>query len=303
MNNKQLLKSIVVSSLLAVALNQVVLAQQGNGQGYRGGAGGGAAQQRAGQQQAGGQAGGGNQAAEPTRTATGALNCPTPTSTSITAAEADSLGFMREEEKLARDVYLFLGEKWQLPVFDNIASSEENHTAQVKCLLDAYQLPDSASTMAGQFNNPELQNLYDQLTQRGQTSLSEALRVGALIEEVDIKDLQDALLETQTPEIRVVYQNLIAGSENHLRAFVKNLAQQGESYTAQVLPSEEVERILSNTAPNVAVFDLDRGTLSIPEIQIKQNGQLLPNEGAYHLELKAISGDTLQVIQVQRLPN
>lgn len=287
MNNKRLLKSIVVSSILAVALNQAVLAQQGNGNGYRGGAGA-------------GNVNGGNQAATQNNP-TGALNCPTPSNTAITEAESNSLRFMREEEKLARDVYRFLGEKWQLPVFNNIANAEENHTAQVKCLLDAYQLPDSASTIAGQFNNPDLQNLYDQLTQRGQVSLSEALRVGALIEEVDIKDLQEALSETETPEIRVVYQNLIAGSENHLRAFTKNLAQQGESYTAQVLPAEEVARILTNAPPKMAVFDLDRGTLSIPEVQIKQNGQLLLDEGTYHLELKTISNDALQVIQVQRL--
>lgn len=278
MHSKFLLQSLViftVFTVFTVMLNQVVLAGNGSGNGYRSGTAN------------------GNQPV-----ITNISNCLIPTDTSITATEADDLRFMREEEKLARDVYRFLGEKWQLPIFDNIANSEENHMAQVKCLLDAYQLPDSASTIMGQFNNPDLQSLYDQLIQRGQISLSEALRVGALIEEVDIKDLQDALTRTQIPEIRSVYQSLIAGSENHLRAFTRTLAQQGESYTAQIMPQEEVERVLVD---RIAVFDLKQGVLRIPEVQIQQDGQLLPNEGTYHLELKAISDDTLQIIRVQRL--
>lgn len=275
-----MLKSVMIFSIFAVALNQTALAQQGNG--YRGG--------------------NGNQAIGQQSNKSAITDCPIITSTSITPMAAESLAFMREEEKLARDVYRFLGEKWQLRVFTNIANSEERHMASVKCLLDGFQISDSATEVMGQFNNADLQNLYDQLTQRGQTSLVEALRVGALIEEVDIKDLQEALAVIQTPEIAMVYQNLIAGSENHLRAFTRNLTRQGESYTAQVLPPEEVERILANRQPGMAVFDLDHNTLSVPNVQIRQDGQLLPDAGRYDLELKATSGDNLQILQIQKSP-
>ncbi|HHJ13326.1 MAG TPA: DUF2202 domain-containing protein, partial [Gammaproteobacteria bacterium] len=42
----------------------------------------------------------------------------------LTDVERDGILYMREEEKLARDVYLHLYDVWQLRVFDNISVSE-----------------------------------------------------------------------------------------------------------------------------------------------------------------------------------
>ena len=39
----------------------------------------------------------------------------------LTDDEAAALAYLREEEKLARDVYLTLADTWQLPIFANIA--------------------------------------------------------------------------------------------------------------------------------------------------------------------------------------
>lgn len=164
-----------------------------------------------------------------------------------TASEAEQLSYMREEEKLARDVYLAMYQKWQQPVFSNIAQSEQTHMDQVKCFLDAYGLPDSARAEAGLFNNSTLQGLYDSLAARGQVSLSEALRVGGMIEELDIRDLEAAIAAAGIAEVKILYENLKSGSENHLRAFVSNLAALGEGYTAQVLSAETVASILGST--------------------------------------------------------
>lgn len=175
--------------------------------------------------------------------------CPAISSATPPAAmEAEQLAFMREEEKLARDVYLALYRKWQHPVFNNIAQSEQSHFDQIKCFLDAYGLPDSAKAEAGQFNNAALQGLHDSLMARGQASLGEALRVGALIEEVDIRDLQNARDKTAIPEVKTLYGNLLAGSAKHLRAFAANLGALGESYSAQVLPESDVAATLSDDA-------------------------------------------------------
>lgn len=172
--------------------------------------------------------------------------CPTiSNATTPTAKEAEQLAFMREEEKLARDVYLTLYEKWQQPVFKNISLSEQTHMDQVKCFLDAYGLPDSAKTEAGQFNNSVLQGLYDSLTARGMASLSEALRVGGEIEEVDIRDLRLVIDDTGIAEVKIMYGSLMSASENHLRAFVSNLLTLGESYATQVLSEQSVAAILS----------------------------------------------------------
>jgi hypothetical protein len=229
--------------------------------------------------------------------------CPavTTAAASISAEDAASLSFMREEEKLARDMYQALAVLWlESPVFANIVKSEQMHMDQMKCLLDAFSLADSASADAGKFNNADLQALYDSLSIRGVASLSDALRVGALIEETDIADLDKTIATTQVPEIKLVYGNLRKDSENHLRAFVGALEQQGETYAAQVLCAEQLAAILTPAAPPAA-FDLGNGILQIPAMRLTLNGQLLPAEETYRVELRLNpDGQSLQVMGIQR---
>ncbi len=134
--------------------------------------------------------------------------------------EAASLLFMREEEKLAHDVYVTLYDQWGLRVFSNIAASEQKHTDAVAALLEAYGLEDpTAGNGVGEFTNPALQALYDELVAQGSVSAAEALKVGVAIEELDISDLEQRIAETDNADIQLLYSNLLAGSENHLRAF------------------------------------------------------------------------------------
>jgi hypothetical protein len=165
----------------------------------------------------------------------------------LTAAEASDIAYMREEEKLARDVYLTLYEKWGLPVFQNIARSEATHMAAIETLIDRYGLADPATDEVGTFTNPELQALYDQLIEQGYRSLVDALRVGAAIEEIDILDLEEAIEGTDHADIALVYGNLARGSENHLRAFVTNLARRGDvSYAPQYLSQAAYDAIIGS---------------------------------------------------------
>ena len=144
----------------------------------------------------------------------------------LTEAEKAALIFMREEEKMARDVYLTLYAKYQLPVFNNIAKSEAQHMAAIKTLLDRYGVADpSAGKAIGEFTNPDLQALYNQLVAQGSQSLTEAYKVGVTIENVDIADLKTHLAETSKADIKFVYNNLLRGSQNHLRSFQKFLGQ------------------------------------------------------------------------------
>jgi hypothetical protein len=165
----------------------------------------------------------------------------------LSADEIAGLLFIREEEKVARDVYLTLYETWDSQVFSNIARSEQSHMNAVKTLLDRYDIADpAAGNDIGQFTNPDLQALYDDLTAQGQISLAEALRVGALIEEVDIADLIEELAAVEHSDIQRVYGQLLQGSENHLRAFVSNLERQtGDTYQPQVLDQATYDEIVS----------------------------------------------------------
>jgi len=166
----------------------------------------------------------------------------------LTEEEIQGLLYMREEEKLARDVYLTLYDKWKFPTFANIARSEQQHTDMVKALLDRYELQDPAEGKdIGEFSNPDIQALYDQLVAQGSTSLADALKVGAAIEEIDILDLQERIAQTDNEDIKTVYENLMAGSENHLRAFVSALERQtGEKYQPQYLDPATYEKIMKS---------------------------------------------------------
>ena len=53
---------------------------------------------------------------------------------SLSDEEVYWLMYMREEEKLARDVYATLYEKWGTRIFNNIRVSEQRHMDAVKAL-------------------------------------------------------------------------------------------------------------------------------------------------------------------------
>jgi len=166
---------------------------------------------------------------------------------SLSDAEIEGILYMREEEKLARDVYLTLYEVWGLSVFENIARSEATHMEAVRTLIDRYGLADPAAAEVGVFTNPTLQGLYDQLVADGRTSLADALRVGAAIEEIDILDLQQRLAQTDQADIELVYENLMKGSRNHLRAFASTLTRQtGKTYQPQFLDPASYESIVNS---------------------------------------------------------
>ena len=165
----------------------------------------------------------------------------------ISQAEADGLAFMREEEKLARDAYLTLYDVWGLRPFSNISASEQTHTDQVKALLEMYELPDPVvDDSIGVFVNTDLQALYNDLMEKGNTSLVDAIEVGIAIEEIDILDLIDFTANTEEANLEWVYANLLAGSENHLRAYVSQWEMQtGETYVPQYLSQAAYDAIMS----------------------------------------------------------
>lgn len=171
------------------------------------------------------------------------------TSGSLTTADIDSLLYMREEEKLAHDVYVTLYDLWDASLFTNIASSEQNHTEMVLALLNQYGLADpAAGNGVGVFTNSELQALYDDLVSQGSQSYEAALLVGGLIEEVDIADLRAELATTKVAAVQQVYQSLLSASGNHLRGFANAYENAtGDVYSAQWLNDADVAAILSSS--------------------------------------------------------
>ena len=157
---------------------------------------------------------------------------------------------MYEEEKLARDIYNALYTQWGQPIFQSIAASEQKHMDAVYTLLVRYGITVPGST-AGVYNNPALQSLYNSLISTGSQSLADALKVGATIEEVDIADLQSRLAATTNADVQFVYNNLMNGSYNHLRNYVRVLGNlTGETYQPQTLDTSLFQSIVTSSNGN-----------------------------------------------------
>lgn len=189
--------------------------------------------------------GDGNTNVDPDRLGTELAAIPLGT---ITAAEQAGLVYMREEEKLAHDVYVELNTFWQHNTFANISLSELTHTEAVLALLERYAITDPVgSNPIGVFTDPALQGLYDVLVARGSATLIDALMAGAEVEEIDLIDIQDRLADvSENEDIVLVYENLMKGSRNHLRAFVRALDRQNVTYQPQHLSQAAYDAIINS---------------------------------------------------------
>jgi hypothetical protein len=137
-----------------------------------------------------------------------------------TTAQKLQLQYLVEEEKLARDVYLYLATNVSSYKFANIARAEQTHMDQVGLLLKSYNyFNPTLSRAQGVFRNTTLQSLYASLTAKGSTDIWAAYQVGVEIETLDIADIQNMLDDAMPAEMSLVLQRLLNGSINHLAAF------------------------------------------------------------------------------------
>jgi hypothetical protein len=165
---------------------------------------------------------------------------------SLDESETADLLFMREEEKLAHDLYRSFFNAWGNPFFEKITLSESRHMAAVLRAIIKYGLDDPAAGNAiGIFTNQYIQQLYSDLFLAGSQSLNEALKAGALVEEKDIFDLGEAIDTTNNLDLEKMYSNLLRGSGSHLRAFVRNLAKRGVAYEPQILSQKDFDSIIA----------------------------------------------------------
>ncbi len=135
----------------------------------------------------------------------------------------EQLLYLIEEEKLAHDVYTVMYQKYGANVFGNILQSESTHQGKVLTLLQARDIADPRSSEVGVFKNQGLQTLYKQLIEQGNKNATEAYKVGVIIEEKDIADISTQLSTAKDDDVIVALEALRSGSENHLRAFNRQL--------------------------------------------------------------------------------
>lgn len=178
----------------------------------------------------------------------------------LDATETEYLLLMREEEKLARDTYITLYDAWGLNTFNNISRSEQKHMDAILTQLNRHGLVDPIEDDAvGMFTNPTLATYYNDLVAQGSVSLMDALHVGAYIEELDIYDLWEAIDTTDEATLISTYENLLAGSRNHLRAFVNQITSRGTDYVAQYLTQDQVDAIVDDYDLPETDFEINTG--------------------------------------------
>lgn len=159
----------------------------------------------------------------------------------LSSQEATDLLFSREEEKVARDVYISLYQRWGKAIFFNISESENTHMSVVLDLIIRYGLTDPVGDAGvGVFSEAGgFQEIYDDLVAAGSASLAAAHVVGVAIEEMDIYHLQHHIEHTDHADIRTVYENIMRASRNHLRSFYDYLDAHGIDYEPEFLSKEE----------------------------------------------------------------
>ena len=162
----------------------------------------------------------------------------------ITKSEKESLRYMYEEEKLAHDMYSVLSEKYNLPIFKNISKSETYHMSLVENLCLKYDV-NIKKNERGIFENLKLQKVFNQFKIQGEQNLIQALIIGATIEDLDIFDLTEYLNTDTNKEIKDVYQKLLCGSKNHMRAFIRQLKFKETTYTPKYIKNETLLKILN----------------------------------------------------------
>jgi hypothetical protein len=181
----------------------------------------------------------------------------------LTEQEIEEMVFLRQEEKLARDVYLTLSERWQLPIFGNIANAEQRHMDAVLLVLDAYDVADPVVDDAvGKFTNSKLAGLYGELVASGDQTLTDALTAGATIEDMDLADVYRLLELTSNPRVSLVAENLAKGSRNHLRAYVGVLTARDGSYAPRYLQRATFDSIMDSEFEAGILYDESGGRLA-----------------------------------------
>ena len=147
-----------------------------------------------------------------------ASSASNPGASTASLATSAQLTEMREEERLAHDVYTRLAETSGAVMFSTIAAAEQRHMDAVEGLMAARGLyPDAAGNTAGDYAVAAFDALYRSWVQQGSVSTDAAYQVGVTVEKRDIADLR--ALAVSDNDARWVTERLLAGSRHHLAAF------------------------------------------------------------------------------------
>jgi len=167
-------------------------------------------------------------------------------STIACAAGPADLIRLYEEEILAHDLYVALGEKFtDVMPLQNIPRSESRHRDALAEVLKAEGIKLPQAPKGRRFATDGLDELFAKWLADGRKSAANACLAGVRLEDHDIADLRKA--QADFPKHKEVLGQLEAASNNHLRAFHRNLVSRGGKYTPEALSEADFDTILNGS--------------------------------------------------------
>jgi hypothetical protein len=162
----------------------------------------------------------------------------------LTADEIEFIFAVREDEKIARDLYISFFGKFGLKPFENIGKAEDNHIKATEKLFDYYEIDYPALSGNGKFENAIRQKLFDSLLLKVNTEL-DAFKVMAVLEESNIVEYGAVIKTVVNPNIKMVIENLAKASANHFKAAIRQITALGGTYTPEFLTQEQYRAVIA----------------------------------------------------------
>ncbi len=169
------------------------------------------------------------------------------TDLNLTDEQKYAIAYMWNDEKMAHDLHLALYNKFpnQNVLYTIATRAEATHESIVENLAKTYDInitnyqngygthysaEDLDKYGEGEFFIPTVQQTYDTLYNQGSDSEIDALKVGCMVEVVDVDDLNKYLdVVKDKPDIVTAFENLRSGSYRHYWAFDRALKNLGVS--------------------------------------------------------------------------
>ena len=162
--------------------------------------------------------------------------------------EEQGLMFLREEEKVITDFYTTIRNTWDNLILENLGSSEKTHFNATVILVNKYSLIDPIDQFGvGEFPNAGMQAYYDYLISEGNKSVEDTYKMASLAGEANIVSLKNQLSRiTNNQDFRLLYNNLMATSRNHLRITVNHFERLGGTYVPRILNEMDFREIMES---------------------------------------------------------
>ncbi len=137
----------------------------------------------------------------------------------MTPKVVGALQYLVQEEKLMRDVFRNLFERYDIYAFKKAADVADEHYDKLMKLLADHGIHIDVPDTKGVYTSAIFEKLYVDAIEAGSKSLADAMRVGRELESINIMDLKHRDVYKADKCIRDVLDSFIADADKRFRTF------------------------------------------------------------------------------------